>query len=90
MDNEPVQRGQRIQLYGFDHRKVSSSCLSEHDFTIYSDLVSTAEDVEFENVNPVDALLVEGGVVEKYTGELTRDWWDVFVVKRVGQDIGSI
>ncbi|MBR2602804.1 MAG: hypothetical protein IKE08_08975 [Clostridia bacterium] len=70
--------------------KVSSSCLSEHDFTIYSDLVSTAEDVEFENVNPVDALLVEGGVVEKYTGELTRDWWDVFVVKRVGQDIGSI
>ena len=65
---------------------VSSSCLSEHDFTFYSDLDSTAEDVEFENVNPVDAILGEDGVVEKYTGELTRDWWDVFVVKRVGQD----
>ena len=65
---------------------VSSSCLSEHDFTFYSDLDSTAEDVEFENVNPVDAILGEGGVVEKYAGELTRDWWDVFVVKRVGQD----
>lgn len=65
---------------------VSSSCLSEHDFTFYSDLDSTAEDVEFENCNPVDALLGEGGVVEKYTGELTRDWWDVYVVKRVGQD----
>ena len=65
---------------------VSSSCLSEHDFTFYSDLDSTAEDVEFENVNPVDALLGEDGVVEKYGGELTRDWWDVFVVKRVGQD----
>jgi len=65
---------------------VSSSCLSEHDFTFYSDLDSTAEDVEFENINPVDALLGEEGVVEKYGGELTRDWWDVFVVKRVGQD----
>ena len=65
---------------------ISSSCLSEHDFTFYSDLDSRAEDVEFENCNPVDALLGEGGVVEKYTGELTRDWWDVYVVKRVGQD----
>ena len=65
---------------------ISSSCLSEHDFTFYSDLDSRAEDVEFENINPVDALLGEGGVVEKYTGELTRDWWDVYVVQRVGQD----
>lgn len=65
---------------------ISSSCLSEHDFTFYSDLDSRAEDVEFENCNPVDALLGEDGVVEKYTGELTRDWWDVYVVKRVGQD----
>ena len=65
---------------------ISSSCLSEHDFTFYSDLDSQAEDVEFENCNPVDALLGEGGVVEKYSGELTRDWFDVFVVKRVGQD----
>ena len=65
---------------------ISSSCLSEHDFTFYSYLDSQAEDVEFENCNPVDALLGEGGVVEKYTGELTRDWWDVYVVKRVGQD----
>ena len=65
---------------------LSSSCLSEHDFTFYSDLDGTAEEVEFVNVNPVDALLGEGGVVEKYAGELTRDWFDVFVVKRVGQD----
>ena len=67
-------------------QSISSSCLSEHDFTFYSDLDSRAEDVEFVNINPVDALLGEGGVVEKYKGELTRDWWDVFLVKRVGQD----
>ena len=65
---------------------ISSSCLSKHDFTFYSDLNSRAEDVKFENCNPVNALLGEGGVVEKYAGELTRDWWDVYVVKRVGQD----
>lgn len=65
---------------------LSSSCLSAHDFTFYSDLSTKAEEVEFQNVNPVDAILGEGGVVEKYGGELTRDWYDVFLVKRVGKD----
>ena len=46
----------------------------------------TAEDVEFTNINPVEAILGEGGVVEKYSGELQRDWFDVFLVKRVGHD----
>ena len=40
----------------------------------------------FENVNPVDAILGDGGLVEKYGGELARDWFDVFLVKRVGSD----
>ena len=37
-------------------QNISSQCLSEHDFTFYSDLDSTAEEVAFENVNPVDAI----------------------------------
>ena len=65
---------------------IASSCLSEHDLTFYSDLDSTAEEVIFENVNPVDAILGDGGLVEKYGGELARDWFDVFLVKRVGSD----
>lgn len=67
-------------------QNISSSCLSEHDFTFYSDLTSTAEEVRFENVNPVEAILGEGGVTEKYGAELARDWFDVFLVKRVGND----
>ncbi|MEA4899083.1 MAG: phage tail spike protein [Christensenellaceae bacterium] len=67
-------------------QNISSKCLTEHDFEFYSDLDSTADEVEIENVNPVDALLGEGGVVEKYGGELARDWFDAFVVKRVGTD----
>ena len=62
------------------------ACLSTHDFSFYSDLTSTAENVEWENINPVEVLLGEGGLVEKYAAELARDWFDVFLVKRVGND----
>lgn len=65
---------------------ISANCQSEHGFTFYSDLDATAEEVLFENKNPVGALLGEGGVTEKYAGELARDWYDVFMVKRVGTD----
>ena len=66
--------------------QLSAACLSDHDFTFYSDLSSTAEDVSYENKNPVDILLGDGGIVEKYGGELQRDWFDVFIVGRVGSD----
>jgi len=66
--------------------QIGAKCESEHDFTFYSDLTTTAEKVEFENVNPIDALLDEEGVIAKYKGELARDWYDVFVVNRVGKD----
>ncbi len=67
-------------------QSLSGACLSNHDFSFYSDLTSTAEDVEWENVNPVEAMLGENGLVSKYGAELTRDWYDVFLVKRVGND----
>ena len=65
---------------------LSASCLSPHDFTFYSDLDSTAEEAEFINLNPVDAIMGDEGFIAKYGGELQRDWFDVFLVKRVGQD----
>ena len=67
-------------------QSLSGACLSSHDFSLYSDLTSTAEDVEWENVNPVEAMLGENGLVSKYGAELARDWYDVFLVKRVGND----
>ena len=67
-------------------QSLSEACLSNHDFSFYSDLTSTAEDVEWENINPVEAMLGENGLVSKYGGELARDWYDVFLVKRVGND----
>ena len=65
-------------------QSISSGCLSGHDFTFYSDLTATADEVCFENVNPVEAMLGEGGMSEKYGAELARDWFDVFLVERVG------
>ena len=65
---------------------ISSNCLSEHDFTFYSDLTSTAEEVEFVNKNPIEALLGDEGFIAKYGGEFARDWFDVFLVERVGSD----
>lgn len=67
-------------------QSLSGACLSSHDFSLYSDLTLTAEDVEWENVNPVEAMLGESGLVSKYGAELARDWYDVFLVKRVGND----
>ena len=67
-------------------QSLSGACLSSHDFSFYSDLTSTAEDVEWENVNPVEAMLGENGLVSKYGVELARDWYDVFLVRRVGND----
>ena len=67
-------------------QSLSGACLSTHDFSFYSDLTSTAEDVEWENINPVEAMLGEYGLVSKYGAELARDWYDVFLVRRVGND----
>lgn len=67
-------------------QSLSGACLSAHDFNFYSDLTSTAEDVEWENVNPVEAMLGEDGLVSKYGAELARDWYDVFLVRRVGNN----
>jgi len=55
-------------------------------FTFYSDIESTSETFSISNRNPVDAILGEDGFTDCYGGELMRDWFDVYVVKRVGED----
>ena len=67
-------------------QNISSQCQTDHGFTCFSDLTSTANDVLLENINPVEAVLGEGGMTEKYSAELARDWFDVFLVQRVGSD----
>ena len=63
-----------------------AKCLSAHGFRMYSDLITTASDVDLSNLNPVSAMLEDGGMTANYAAELARDWYDVFMVKRVGYD----
>lgn len=65
---------------------IPTKCLSENSFTYYSDLESTAEGVAFINVNPVEAIMGDEGFLNKYGAELARDWFDVYLVSRVGED----
>lgn len=58
----------------------------EHGFTFYSDLESTAEDFEIIDKNPAEAIQGDGGIIDNYGGELMRDWWDVYLAKRIGED----
>ena len=69
---------------------IGSHCQTSHDFTVMSDLTSTATGVTFTNVNPIDAYLGDEGFIANYGGELARDWWDVYLVKRVGSDSGVL
>lgn len=67
----------------FSH--LGTECIdTNHKFSFYSDLTTTAEEVVFENVNPIDAML--STFKEKYGGELARDWYDIYMVNRVGRD----
>ena len=63
-----------------------NACQTAHGFTVYSDLTTTAEGEAYENVNPVEALLGESGIAARYGGEIARDWFDVYAVRRVGRD----
>lgn len=74
---------------------ISENCLSEHAFTFYSDidvaadpeaLEEDAKTIDFINVNPVEALIGDDGVVHYYGGELARDWFDVYLINRLGRD----
>ena len=65
---------------------IVNGCQTAHSFQMYSDLTQGVEDLSFENTNPMEALLGEGGLLEKVSGELARDWYDLYAVKRVGKD----
>ena len=71
-------------------RGVGERCETPHDFAFYSDLDSTVqeEDAKLKEGNPAEVIQGDGGVIERYGGELERDWYDVYLAKRVGVETG--
>ena len=65
---------------------IGEACMEETNFGFFSDLTEVPEEFTIEQKNPVEALLGEEGVTGKCGGELFRDWFDVYIVNRVGHD----
>ena len=63
-----------------------NSCQTSHPFSAFSNLTRSVDDLVIENTNPLDALLGEGGLVDRTGCELTRDWFDLYLLQRVGKD----
>jgi phage minor structural protein len=62
-----------------------AACESEHDFDFYTN-ITQKKSAEFAEVSPVEALLGEEGFVDTWGGELMRDWYEVFVMKKLGKN----
>ena len=65
---------------------IGAACLTSTDFSFHSDLTGKSDDFEVTHKNPVDAIMGDAGLIEKYGSELARDWYDVYLVNRVGSD----
>lgn len=64
---------------------------SPHDFSFYCDNADSAAGWKVEGINnPLEAIMGDGGFIETFGGEIARDWFDFFVVSRVGKDKPNI
>ena len=61
----------------------------EHGFNWYcEDTEALSLENSIEGKNIVDAILGDGGICETYGLKLLVDWFDIFLVKEIGQDRG--
>ena len=68
---------------------ILSRCLNaDHGFTARCEGAQTATLELTEPVSPVEALLGDGGLIDRLGGEVMADWLDVYVVDRLGSDRG--
>lgn len=70
---------------------ILSNTIDPHGFTLYSNITGTAQDAAFEQTNPADALLnEESGFCALYKAEIMRDWYDIYLVSRVGLESSMV
>ena len=67
-------------------RGIIETAGANEDFTFYSDIADNVKGYKTENQNPLEAILGDEGFIATYGGELCRDWYDVYVVNRIGED----
>lgn len=66
---------------------ILSAAISSTSFSAYSSVTEKASGVVYENVNPADAFLNESdGFCARYHAEILRDWYDVYLVPKIGEE----
>ena len=65
-------------------KMILESAQAAHEFTGYSDLTEHAASAQWALKSISECLLGAGGLIETWGGELFRDWYDVYAVKRLG------
>jgi phage minor structural protein len=68
-------------------KQIFSAAHVEHEFVPYTDITDTA-DMKISQKMVSEALLGDGGFVDTYGGEVMFDWYDVYVMKSLGEDRG--
>lgn len=66
---------------------IAAATVLEHPFQVYSDVGGSVED-NFTGVNPVEALLGDGGLVDQLGGEVLRDNAEIYWTDAIGEDRG--
>ena len=67
-------------------RGIISAAYANDEFTFYSDISDNVKGFKTDNKNPLEAILGDEGLIAQYGGELCRDWYDVYVVRQIGED----
>lgn len=66
---------------------IAAATAMEHPFQFYSDIGGKVED-NIAKINPAEALLGDGGLVEQLGGEVLRDNAEVYWTDAIGEDRG--
>lgn len=66
---------------------IAAGTMLEHPFQFYSDVDGSVEN-DFEKINPAEAILGDGGLVEQLGGEVLRDNAEIYWTEAIGEDRG--
>lgn len=65
--------------------QILAKCKTPSGFVMHCEMTTTGT-AEWTQKNPVEALLGDGSLADTWKAELSRDWWDIYAIDRVGVD----
>lgn len=65
--------------------QILAKCKTPSGFVMHCQMTTTGT-AEWTQKNPVEALLGDESLADTWKAELSRDWWDIYAIDRVGVD----